>query len=202
MINNPTQRRALILQFTLEEINRTGLRGFTVDRLAKKMGISKKTIYALFPTKDILVGSAFHQIHLKVDEEIRIIISKPGNPIQQFFEIVNIAQSIIGGVQVEVINELKMKYPAIWTQIDAYRGEIVDVFTDLLLRAKKMGMIRDDINIKTVALLHANIVHRIFRPEVIMESNLTITDTIQTYKTLLTGGILSEEGREQLKNNL
>ena len=38
-----------------------GLRNFTVDRLSLILHVSKKTIYALFPTKEVLILYQFMQ---------------------------------------------------------------------------------------------------------------------------------------------
>ena len=49
-----------ILAEGYESVSRSGVRAFTVEALAKRLAMSKKTIYKFFPNKEKLVRSIIH----------------------------------------------------------------------------------------------------------------------------------------------
>ncbi len=55
MVNQYTEQEEQILEQGFESIAQTGVRSFTVESLASRLGMSKKTIYKYFPTKEKLI---------------------------------------------------------------------------------------------------------------------------------------------------
>ncbi len=200
MTEKTNSKRDVILRTALEEINTFGLRGFTIDRLSLSLGVSKKTIYKLFPTKDELIGAAFRQIQLRIQREFQHILDTQDNPVVQFAGMIDVARSVIGEFNVRVIGDLKRKYPEVWRQIETFRKEITGIFRDLFIRAQDQGYIRASLDANIAAILHINIINQLFHPEFFLFNNLTPVDTLTTYKEILTGGLLTEEGRRQLHN--
>jgi AcrR family transcriptional regulator len=49
------QTRELILQALTEQLSDTGLKDFNIPRLAQRAGVSVRTVYRYFPTKDALL---------------------------------------------------------------------------------------------------------------------------------------------------
>ena len=58
---------AAILEATWEEVNREGLAGLSVEKVASRAGVSKSTIYRRWPSKESLVLEAWKQAHTHVD---------------------------------------------------------------------------------------------------------------------------------------
>ncbi|MFQ6615039.1 MAG: TetR/AcrR family transcriptional regulator [Fidelibacterota bacterium] len=200
MTESTDNKRELILRTALEEINTFGLRGFTIDRLAQNLGVSKKTIYGIFSTKDELIGAAFRQVQLRIQCEFQRILETQENPVVQFVGMIDVARSVIGEFNVQVIGDLKRKYPDVWKQIETFRRNITVIFRDSFIRAREQGFIRDSIDVNIAAILHINIINQLFYPEFFLSNNLTPRDTLTTYKEILTGGLLTEKGHRQLQN--
>ena len=61
-----------------EMIFTEGFRSFTVDRLSSALRMSKKTIYSLFSTKEILIEQIIKYKLRNIESEIENIIKKKG----------------------------------------------------------------------------------------------------------------------------
>ena len=55
MTEDITSQEEQILELGFDLFTQEGIRSFTVESLAQQLGISKKTIYKFFPTKEILI---------------------------------------------------------------------------------------------------------------------------------------------------
>jgi AcrR family transcriptional regulator len=200
MINNPPDKRALILSTALEEIGTYGIRGFTVDRLAKELGMSKKTIYGEFPTRDDLLRACFSQIRDRIQSHFNVILGrKDQSPVQKFAYIIRSVREIVGELNVSAINDLKQTYPDEWKRFEAFRANILTIFYNLLKSGQEQGLVRKDINIQIAAILHINIINRLFQPEFFLSNNITFIDTIEVYLSILTGGLLTPKGQQEME---
>ena len=80
-------RKQNIIDQGLKIIFRDGLRSFTVDRLSSIIHVSKKTIYSIFATKEVLIDKIIQYKLLSIDKEIDLILSENECPIRSFYEI-------------------------------------------------------------------------------------------------------------------
>ena len=60
-----------IIDQSLKIIFRDGLRSFTIDRLSSIIRVSKKTIYSIFPTKEVLIDRIIKYKLLSIDKDIK-----------------------------------------------------------------------------------------------------------------------------------
>jgi len=72
-----------------------GFKSVTMDDLAFEMGMSKKTIYTFFKTKNELVLAATEQIFNSINTGINNIRSLNLNPIEELFTINDFVSEII-----------------------------------------------------------------------------------------------------------
>ncbi|RMF09261.1 MAG: TetR/AcrR family transcriptional regulator [Candidatus Neomarinimicrobiota bacterium] len=189
-------KQEILLQAVLEEINTFGVHGFTVDRLAQKAGVSKKTIYMHWTSKDEIVREAFKQIQRRIFRSFQDILDTEDNPVLQFTRMIDTARSVIRDFNVQVINDLKRKYPEVWEEMEAFRQEVTGIFKEIFVRAQEQGLVRKTINVHIAAILHIAIINRLFHPEFFLTNNLTPLDTLTTYKEILIGGLLTEKGHQ------
>ena len=76
-----------IINTAIELFLTLGFKSITMDDIANKMGISKKTIYKFFSTKEALIEEAVEKVHHDVDISIKEIFQKKHNAIEENFEI-------------------------------------------------------------------------------------------------------------------
>ena len=91
-----------------------GFRNVTMDDLCKEMGISKKTLYQYFQTKDALVESCILWYMEKEADKVQQIRKKATDPVDAFYRISKRALESLKEVSPFVIFDLQKNHPEIW----------------------------------------------------------------------------------------
>lgn len=68
--------REKIIEESIQSLHREGLR-FSVDTLAERLHVSKKTIYKYFPTKEALALAMYERYYEKLQEAVETILREP-----------------------------------------------------------------------------------------------------------------------------
>ena len=64
-----------ILKAATPRMQQVGIRSVSVDDLCKELGISKKTFYVYFPSKDELVSEILHVHEQKMTREVQHLVA-------------------------------------------------------------------------------------------------------------------------------
>ncbi|QED38716.1 TetR/AcrR family transcriptional regulator [Antarcticibacterium arcticum] len=94
-----------------------GFKSVTMDDIAQNMGISKKTIYAHFPTKTKLIEAVTLYVLQKITEGIEEIKSKSYNPIEELFKIKQFTTSYLKDEKSSPQFQLEKYYPKIYREV-------------------------------------------------------------------------------------
>jgi len=188
-----------IIDQSLKIIFNEGLRSFTIDRLSSIIRISKKTIYSIFATKEILIDKIIQYKLLSIDKEIDAILNKSKCPIKSFYEINQLHIKISSDIDIDKLVELKIKYPKIWTRVEDNRKNKVDMMNRIFSKAAKMGYVRNKSTIDSVSRLYMNIVNRTFQPDFFYQEDLSLKDTIDLFADIMAKGIFNNKGIDILE---
>ncbi|MFA8451046.1 MAG: TetR/AcrR family transcriptional regulator [Bacteroidales bacterium] len=179
-----------------------GIRSVSMDDIAKKLGISKKTIYQYFKDKeDIVLKSCEYVINMKTSF-VEDVIRKKLHPIDEFLEFMAIDDRAPKTESNTCTYDLLKYYPHI---IEALKRETDQKFTQILEDNLNKGIdysvYRKDINafqISRMMMISFNAIHQsnVFKIEYFIK---------KSFREQLTGfylnGLLSDEGRKYIKEN-
>ena len=143
-----------ILEEGFDSVSESGVNSFTVEGLASKLFISKKTIYEYFPSKEKLLEKIVKYRIGVVKSNIDKIVNKNPNPVLQFIEMKRYLFKFTSRFDSNKMVEFKSKYPHIWKMIESMRLENRHNFLKILSKGQKQGDVRKelDINLKHVDL--------------------------------------------------
>lgn len=130
-----------------ELIYKGGIASLTMDELASRMGISKKTIYQCFDSKqdlvDYMVMRRLNQTVSKIDEAMK----SHHNVIHVFVRIMRLMPEIMGDINPVVFDELRSKYRATWKRLEEFKTKhLSERLMELLEKGKKQGYFRKNIH--------------------------------------------------------
>lgn len=197
-----TTQEEQILEESFESIARNGVRFFTIDALAQKMGMSKKTIYKFFPTKEKLIEKTLDLFTGLIYRRFHSVMNSKKNPAEQFVAVMEFILKQASRIPVEKIAEIKTKYPNIWKRLEEFRLERKDDFQTILQTGQEQGFIRNDMNVEIVATLYIHIVNSTFQPDFFLKNNLTPNQAVGTFVKIFSTGIFTEKGLETIRNNV
>ena len=194
-----SDKKKNIIKEGYEIIFKEGVRAFTVDRLSGILHISKKTIYALFPSKENLIEKIVKYKLSRIDNEINSIVKDSTCPLVAFYEINQLQIKISSEIDINKISDLKTKYPDIWTHIENHRKGHREILENIFLMADKMDYIRKELNPKEIARLFMNIINRTFQPEFFIQEEISLKETVLLYIEIMSNGIFNKNALLKLK---
>ena len=180
-------------------IAKDGIRSFTVDRLSSMLRISKKTIYAFFATKEILIDKIIKSKLYEIDKVMNDILVKNDCPIKCFHEINRFHIKMSADIDISKLIELKVKYPYVWSRIEKHRKNELDVVRKIIKNAKSMNYLRCGLDSNLVSKLYINIIDKTFQPEFFIQQNMTYKETINLFADIMANGIFNNRGLELLE---
>jgi len=190
-----------IIQKSTEMFLNLGFKSVTMDDIAEKLAISKKTIYAHFANKEALVEASSLYIFEQINLIITKIESKNLNPIEETFRIKEIVSHYLKGDKTSPEYQLKKYYPAIYAKLDLKKKEIIEsCFKDNLKRGIADGCFRKGINIDLVAKFYYLAITAIKNDELFFEDN--VNEVLAYYLEYHIRAIASEKGIQTLNTVL
>lgn len=205
MVIKKNTQKPIILNHGFELLMNDGVRSFTVENLASCLCMSKKTIYKFFPTKETLIDKIVSFQLSQIEAKIKIVLESDSNPIQQFLGVMNIFYNSTAKLKIEQIGELKNRYPEMWQRIENFRLNRKEDFYSILKNGQDQGFVRKSLNIELISTMYTNIINSTFQPEFFIENSLMPKDVLPALVEMVSGGLLSEDGRKyygQIKGNI
>ena len=196
---SPNQQLNQILEEGFESVAETGVRAFTVESLAKRLAMSKKTIYKFFPTKEKLIRSIMQFVFTQINSTFQRVMADESNPAVQFIKIMETITKFAGKAPLNKIAELKSLYPDIWKEIESFRLSHQEDFYTILYNAQEQGLARDDINMRSASIIYINIINSTFQPEFFLKNDLAIGETIRGFVQVVARGIFTDKGLKAIK---
>jgi AcrR family transcriptional regulator len=178
-----------------------GFTKVTMDEIASKMGMSKKTIYKFYPSKTELVCAMTDKVFAETEIGFRNILNDTKidflEKLQKTLKFVGIHLSKLSR---PLIEDIRHNAPQLWENISDYRKKnIYQYFGSLIREGRQKGMFRDDIDEHLLILIYMNIVENIVNPEILSQLPLTATQAYEAVMKVVFEGILTDEARLHLK---
>ena len=177
-----------------------GIKSFTVESLASKLSMSKKTIYQYFPTKEVLLKKIItfklKSMSKKFDNVFK---SEPNDPVVQFIKVRDLHIKFSSKSDSNRLIFLKTRYPDIWGIIEKHISERIETFTNIFLLAQKKGYLKDTIDPTIAAKLFENILSTCARPEFVLKNDFSLKDIIFHLEEILGFGFFKKNALKELQ---
>ncbi len=148
-----------------------GIRGVTMDDVAHKLGISKKTLYEYFVDKKELVSAVLENARKEWDESFASCECIEGSAIDELLHFYELQVKMIKSNKPAFIYDLKKYYPEVFKRFHNIKQKLIlENFENNMNKGKEEGLYREDINVEIIAKLN------LMRFEGIMDSELFSID--------------------------
>jgi len=194
-----SQPEDLILQHGFELLHRDGVRSFTVENLAHNLGMSKKTIYKFFPSKQELLEKMFEFASDQVVGHFQRIREKEPTAIHQINRILGLLSSTASKVSISRLGDIKIRYPQIWKRMEEFRLNRRDDFLAIFKLGQEQGLIREELDVALTATMFMHIINSTFQPEFFIQNNLKPTEAFTAFREIFLRGMLTDEGVQILE---
>jgi len=128
-----------------------------MDDIAKHLGISKKTIYHFFKDKNELVVELVKKKLKEDEEQINDIIKRSGNVIEEMINMMKCSEDIFSRINPIVIHDMQKYHSDAWKEFQNFKADVlIRTLEELLVKGKKLGYIRPEIDVKIMARMRVN----------------------------------------------
>lgn len=174
-----------------------------MDDVSRELGISKKTLYQYVQDKDDLVKKVIdfdlHSQHFYLLDGC----NEKMNAIEELAEIANCISFMLKEYSAVTEYDLRKYYPDLYIRIREVRRErILKFSTDNLIKGKKEGLYRENLNVEIISKLNLTHIDSIFESEIITISEFLDPKFFMEYFHYHTRGIVSEKGLKILEDQL
>ena len=182
-----------ILEQTLQIFNQKGLK-FTMDDIAKEMGISKKTIYTVFHDKEELFLAAVDYMFDSIKEGEQAVLDDDSLPtVEKIRAVLGVMPEGYKDVDFRQLYVLKDKYPKIYAKVEERLENGWEKTIILIERGMEEGVIRK-VSIPIVKLMMEASLEQFFQRDILIRSGLTYQEALTEVVNVLVDGMTSVSG--------
>ncbi|WP_179009239.1 TetR/AcrR family transcriptional regulator [Winogradskyella forsetii] len=163
-------KRSELIKYAVSNFTKFGSKRITMDDLAKALGISKKTIYNYFESKEHLVIASVSYLIANLKQAVDKILNNDNyDAITKIILIYKIGFERLNDFKPSFIFGLKKYYPKANDVFDAFRYEIVnETIYGLLKEARTKGLIKPQVSLQ----LFCNLYFKRFEEVALRNNNL------------------------------
>src|SRR6266480_5013489 len=146
-----------------------GFRSVTMDDLAEELAISKKTLYAHFPSKIALLEAVLADKFAGVEAKLKEIKrAYPHDFPAALHELLANTQRELDEIKPPFVRDMRQKAPQVFKIVERRRAELIErFFGKLFIEGQRTGIVRKDLPAKLMIEILLAAVQAIDRKSVV-----------------------------------
>lgn len=192
-----------IVKRALNDFMQYGFKTFTMDDLANKMGMSKKTLYEHFPSKQDLVDACLDYALEMSCTNVTTFIEGEGSVIENVCRNQKKVQEVFNINSDRPIWELQKYYPKTYERMESEFAKTDVLFIDKLLeKGWQEGLFRKDINVNFYKVFYTSVQRLRSITHTFPEREFPFWETIYTILEYFFRILVNEKGLKELERVL
>jgi AcrR family transcriptional regulator len=190
-VDNKTRRR--IIAAARASFFAQGFRSVTMDQLAEELAMSKKTLYAHFPSKHALLEALLNEKFAGVEADLeRVARESSGDFLAGLERLLECVQRHTEEVQPPFVRDLQREGPELFKVVEDRRREVIRRHVGKMLAdGRKQGLIRKDVPVRLVIEILLGAVQAIMNPPRLAELDLTPATGFRAIISVIIEGALN-----------
>lgn len=193
----PDPARARILEAARGHFFAHGFQAITTEELARELGMSKKTLYRHFASKEALLDALLDDFAAGVGGMLRQLFAVREQTIaERLRRMLEGVAARLSPIQPVFLLSLKRSAPAQFARIEELRRQTLRHHLVPLIEAgRATGEIRPDLDAAFVVDLLIELLHRVLDPETLSRLNLLPAQAVPRALDLVFHGIFTVQPR-------
>ena len=184
-----------IVQTALPLFLKIGFKNVTMDEVAQKLCISKKTIYENFENKKALIEAAVNMLILKIGSEVDVIQHSASNPIAAIYEVKTMVLQYLSDEENSPQIQLQKYYPEVYQKFKFKEFDLLgNQFRCSLQRGIDMNLFRSNIDIDFISRIYFSGLHNIKDIKLFPRTDFQIDDLMGKFFEYHLRAISTEKG--------
>ncbi len=187
-----------IIEKAAELFPRRGLSKVTVDELCEETGISKKTLYRYFKSKDEIADAVHLRNMAYVKNGIEEIIHGHDAYMDRLYKLCEFIAQFLSRMNKTAQQDLLRHRPDLWKRLESFRKkELFPLFRNILDEGIKLGVVRNDIQKDLVLLMLATAIEGILTPETLTVQSFSTAEAFRGIINIFFYGVLTNKAGSQ-----
>src|SRR5205809_3407826 len=197
----PDSSRQQIVEAARAHLFSQGFRSVTMDDLAEELAISKKTLYAHFPSKiallEAVLADKFAGLEAKLEEIKR---AYPHDFLAALRELLAGTQRELDEIKPPFVRDMRQKAPQVFQVIERRRAALFQrYFGNLLLAGQRAGMVRKDVPANLIIEILLAIVQAIMNPAKMEKLGMMPKEGFAGILKIVLQGALTPKGKKHAR---
>lgn len=174
-----------------------GFRSVTMDDLAQELAMSKKTLYACFPSKTALLEAVIHNKFRSINTDLaRITSDASSDCLDALHRLLACVQGHMEEIRPPFVRDIRREAPDLFEVVESRRRDVIQRhFGKVFLEGRKAGLIRQDIPPKLAIEILLGAVQAIMNPPKMEELGLTPKSGFSAIIRVVLEGLTTEKAR-------
>jgi AcrR family transcriptional regulator len=174
-----------------------GFRGVTMDDLAAELGMSKKTLYAHFPSKTALLEAMLLDKFRSLEADVaRITMERSPEFAVALQRLLAIIQRHTDEIRSPFVRDIQRETPHLFQVVEGRRREVIRRhFGKVFAQGRREGLIRKDVPLRLIIEILLGATQAIMNPPMMEELKLTPTAGFTGIVSVVLHGALAEKRR-------
>ena len=186
-----------ILETARDKFFQLGFARVTMDEIARDLGISKRTLYEHYASKETLLREVLKRLTEEIETRIEATLrDKSTDFLDKLIQVWTFLASKLSKIGPLFQSDLQRHAPEIWREVDARRARIIQQkFGELLKKGVQNKTFRRDIDVQFLILIYSTLIQRIINPETLSQLPFSASQAFEAILRVLFEGILTDQGR-------
>ena len=178
----------------IEEFRENGIR-FTMDSLAARLGISKRTLYETLPSKNALIEMVIDRTFVDIKIQQRDIFENQAMTlVDKLKNLFTIVPSYSEKIDYRRVNEIRRAYPQLYQKIQNNLNSDWDRTIALLEDGMHAGIVKCN-NIAVLKVLLVEIFEKLLDGAFLIQNNISYETAMKETLSIIFEGILTDSAR-------
>lgn len=189
-----------IIDTASEKFMDTGFNKVTMDEIASDLGMSKKTVYKFFPSKESLLKAIVHTLMSGVEKEVHRIVTSERPIEEKLVALLAFVGKIMRKLSRPFMLDTQRFAPALWKEIEIFRRErVLSQLQQIFEQAKKEGVFREDLDPDLFFLILMTAIQGVMNPQVLSQQSFSAEEAFKGIFRIFYEGALTDEARKRFK---
>ena len=179
----------------LQEMDERGIK-FTMDDLARRLGVSKRTLYENFSSKEELIGEILAASISDLKTKREAIVNDPSLDVcEKFKQIMSVKPSLCAKTTDRVAIEMKKCMPEHWEKLEGALDELWEITERLLHEGVQKGCFRP-VFFPAIRVMFKGSFNEFANHSFLVQHKVTIDEMVSHMTDILMFGFVSEPERK------
>lgn len=186
-----------IILAAVELFTTNGIKSITMDEIAASLGISKRTLYEVFPDKETLLEECILKSQKDGDIFVKRVIETSGNVLEVLLRCYQWSIERFHATNKKFFEDIK-KYPKVYQLMKNNRNRSSEDTVNFFKEGVKQGIFRDDVNFAIINLLVRDQLDLLMNSDICNEYSF-----LEVYESIMftfLRGISTEKGARVLED--